>query len=100
MLIIRLSRVWRRNLPMYRVVLTEHTKPVKSWYIEILWTYNPIKRDFSIDSERVKELVGNWVQLSERIAKLMYGETQDEIYKKFYVHRELTRATKNPDKYN
>jgi ribosomal protein S16 len=30
MLIIRLARVGRRNLPAFRVVLTEHTKPAKA----------------------------------------------------------------------
>gem|GEM_PF-2975657 len=36
MLVIRLSRHGRKNLAVYRVVLSEHTKPVKYGYQEVL----------------------------------------------------------------
>jgi ribosomal protein S16 len=36
MLVIRLSRHGRKNLAVYRVVLSEHTKPVKYGYKEVL----------------------------------------------------------------
>jgi len=36
MLVIRLSRQGKNKQPLYRVVLTEHTKPVKTSYKEVL----------------------------------------------------------------
>ena len=100
MLTIRLSRVGRRNLPMFRVVLTEHTKSAKSGYTEVLWTFNPLKHEFVIKADRVETLIGTWVQLSERVAKLMFSETKNDLYKKFFTVRTSNKTTKNPDKYS
>ena len=97
---IRLARVGRRNLASFRVVLTEHTKPVKSWYSEVLGNYDPIAHKFSVKADRVRELLTVGVQLSERVAKLMFKETSDPIYQKFFTIRTSVSATKNPDKYS
>jgi ribosomal protein S16 len=100
MQIIRLTRVGRRNLSSFRVVLTEHSKPVKSGYSEVLGVYDPIRHEFSIKADRVKELLTTGVQLSERVAKLMFKETKDAMYKKFFTEKTTQRTTKNPDKYS
>lgn len=100
MLTIRLSRVGRRNLPMFRVVLTEHTKSAKAGYSEVLGSFNPLKHEFVVNKERVEELITKGVQLSERVAKLMFAQTQNDLYKKFYTFKNSTKTTKNPDKYN
>ncbi len=99
MLIIRLARVGRRNHPAFRVVLTEHTKPAKAWYTEVLWSFNPLRHEFVANVARIEELIPKGVQMSERVAKLMYNETKNELYKKFFTHKTSTKATKNPDKY-
>lgn len=100
MLTIRLSRVGRRNLPMFRVVLTEHTKSAKAGYSEVLGSFNPIKHEFIIKVDRVEELIAKWVQLSERVAKLMFAQTQNDLYKKFFTFRTSNKTVKNPDKYS
>lgn len=97
---IRLARVGRRNLASFRVVLTEHTKPVKAGYSEVLGQFNPIQHKFTINADRVKELIAKGSQMSERVAKLMYKETGDATYKKFFTERTSTSKTKNPDKYS
>ena len=72
MLKIRLSRAWKRNMPFFRVVLTEHTKAAKHWYKEVLGFFNPITKEFKIKNvDKVKEYKSNWVQLSDRVVKLM-----------------------------
>ena len=48
MLKIRLSRAWKKNMPFFRVVLTEHTAAVKHWYKEVLGFYNPITKEFNL----------------------------------------------------
>lgn len=99
MLIIRLARVGRRNHPAFRLVLTEHTKPSKSWYTEVLGSFNPLQHEFIANVTRIEELLPNGVQMSERVAKLMYNQTQNDVYKKFFTHKTSHKTTKNPDKY-
>ena len=100
MLTIRLARVGRRNLAMFRVVLTEHSKPSKCGYKEVLGSYNPLSHTLSIDVDAVKKYVSQWASLSERVAKLLYKQTNDQMYTKFFSLRESVSKTKNPDKHN
>lgn len=72
MLKIRLSRVWKRNSPFFRVVLTEHTAAPKSWYKEVLGFFNPISKEFKLNNlELVKKYISNWAKLSPRVEKLI-----------------------------
>lgn len=72
MLKIRLSRAWKRNMPFFRVVLTEHTKAAKHWYKEVLGFYNPLSKDFKIKNvDKVKEYKSHWVLFSPRVEKLL-----------------------------
>jgi small subunit ribosomal protein S16 len=72
MLKIRLSRAGKRNMPFFRVVVTEHTAAAKHGYIEVLWFYNPISKEFKIKAlEKVKMYLKNGVQLSPRVEKLI-----------------------------
>ncbi|EKD25607.1 MAG: hypothetical protein ACD_80C00012G0023 [uncultured bacterium (gcode 4)] len=98
MLVIRLSRHWRKNLAIYRVVLSEHTKPVKFWYKEVLWSYDPQKHEFKADVESIISWIGKWAQPSERVAKLLLKETKDELFNKFIEHRERKGTTKKEEK--
>jgi len=72
MLKIRLSRAGKRNMPFFRVVLTEHTRAAKHGYKEVLGFYNPLTKEFKIkDVEKVKQYMSHGVQLSPRVVKLM-----------------------------
>ena len=72
MLKIRLARAGKRNSPFFRVVLTEHTAPTKSWYKEVLGFFNPISKDFKLNNlEAIKTYISHGAQLSERVEKLM-----------------------------
>ncbi|MDP5039164.1 MAG: 30S ribosomal protein S16 [Candidatus Gracilibacteria bacterium] len=71
MLKIRLSRAGKRNMPFFRVVLTEHTAPAKSGYKEVLGFFNPISKEFKIDLESTKKYISTGAQLSPRIEKLL-----------------------------
>ncbi len=72
MLKIRLSRAGKRNMPFFRVVVTEHTKAAKHGYKEVLGFYNPFSKEFKIkDIEKVKKYASNGVQFSPRVQKLM-----------------------------
>ena len=72
MLKIRLARAGKKNMPFFRIVLTEHTKASKHGYQEVLGFFNPITKEFSIkDVDKIKKYLWNWAQLSERVAKLI-----------------------------
>lgn len=72
MLKIRLSRAGKKNMPFFRIVVTEHTAAVKHWYKEVLGFYNPISKEFKIkDLEKVKTYISNGVQFSPRVEKLL-----------------------------
>ncbi len=69
---IRLSRAGKRNMPFFRVVLTEHTRAAKHWYKEVLGFYNPLTKEFKLkDLNKVKTYVGNGVKFSPRVEKLL-----------------------------
>jgi small subunit ribosomal protein S16 len=72
MLKIRLSRAGKRNMPFFRIVVTEHTVAAKHGYKEVLGFYNPISKEFKIkDLDKVKTYISNGVQFSPRMEKLM-----------------------------
>ncbi len=72
MLKIRLSRAWKKNMPFFRIVLTEHTRAAKHGYKEVLWFYNPFSKEFKIKNiDKIKEYTSHGVQLSPRVSKLM-----------------------------
>lgn len=72
MLKIRLSRAGKKNMPFFRVVLTEHTRAAKHGYKEVLGFYNPFSKEFKIkDLDKVKKYASNGVQFSPRVQKLM-----------------------------
>ncbi len=72
MLKIRLARAGKRNSPFFRVVLTEHTKAPQHWYKEVLGFFNPLTKEFKLkDLDKVRTLISNWAQFSEKIEKLL-----------------------------
>lgn len=94
MLALRLARTWRKKAAFFRIVLTEHTKPVQSGYKEVLGWYNPLNHKMEVNADRCVELVSNGAQPSERLAKLLHTHTKNEVYKKFIVIKNTTRKPK------
>ena len=100
MLKIRLARAWRRKLPFYQVVLTEHTKKPQGGFKEKLGRFNPLKHEMELDIEAIKSRIGKGAKPSERVAKLAFSQTKDEMFKKYYEEKNITRAVRNPDKHS
>lgn len=92
---IRLSRWGRKHLPFFRIVLTDHTKPVKSWYTDVLWRYNPVRHEQHLDIEKMSSLVENGVQMSSRVAKLAYNISKNELFKKYIDFKNTTKKSKD-----
>lgn len=92
MLKIRLARHGRKNLPFYRIVLTEHTRPAQSGYKLVLGWFNPIAHEMDVNLDEVKLWLSKWAQLSERVAKLLYANTKDDMFKKYFTERTSTKS--------
>lgn len=92
MLKIRLARHGRKNLPFYRIVLTEHTRPAQSGYKLVLWWFNPTAHEMDVNLDEIKIWLSKWAQLSERVAKLLYAKTKDDMFKKYFTERTSTKA--------
>lgn len=74
MLKIRLSRVGKKNKPHYRVVVCEHTKPIKGKFIEIVGSYDPHQekeKGLVIKRDRIDYWVSNGAQMSDTVASLV-----------------------------
>lgn len=76
MLKIRLSRGGRKNLPFYRILVTNSTSPRDSKFLEKIGTYNPLLADnnqnrLTLDKERAEHWLGVGAKPSERVAAFL-----------------------------
>jgi small subunit ribosomal protein S16 len=76
MLKIRLSRGGRKNLPFYRILITNSTSPRDSKFLEKVGTYNPLvakdnEKRISIDKERIEYWLSVGAKPSDKVAKFL-----------------------------
>jgi small subunit ribosomal protein S16 len=71
MLKIRLSRVGRKHVAKYRVVLTEHRESAKHGFIKILGSYDPHTKTLVMDMDEAAWYVKNGAQYSDTLAKII-----------------------------
>lgn len=74
MLVIRLTRIGKKNQPSYRVVLTEKTNPVRGKFIEILGSYNPRLKEKALKAERIQYWLSKGAQASDTVHNLLVNE--------------------------
>jgi small subunit ribosomal protein S16 len=67
---IRLQRKGRKNRPFYRVVVAEHSAPVKGRFIEILGHYDPLTKETVLKKDIILKYLGNGAQPSQTVARL------------------------------
>jgi small subunit ribosomal protein S16 len=65
MLKIRLTRRGKKNKAFFRLVVAEHTSPIKGKFIEALGFLNPHTKENSLKSERVKFWIEKGAQCSD-----------------------------------
>lgn len=73
MLVIRLQRTGRENLPTYRLVVAEKARPVKGKYMEIVGHYLPAREPVSFEhkDERILHWIGKGAVPSDTVARLL-----------------------------
>ena len=73
MLMIRLARIGKKKRPFYRVIVTEKTRPRNGRFVEIIGTYDPLKKPAAVqvDAERVQYWLGKGAQPSDTVRSLL-----------------------------
>ncbi len=83
MLKIRLSRVGRKGQPHYRVVVAEHTAPIKGKCVEQLGTYDPKGKNLTIKNERVEYWISVGAKPTNTVARMLDKEGFKDMKKYF-----------------
>lgn len=83
---IRLTRMGKKHQPSYRIIVTPKSNPRQGNYLDLIGTYNPLKNEVAINSERALEWLNKGAQPSDRVARLFdkAGIKHKSIVVKFY----------------
>jgi small subunit ribosomal protein S16 len=72
---IRLRRVGRKKLPLYRIVVADQESPRDGRFIEILGTYNPkgatAAEKVHIDAEKARQWIAKGATPSDTVQSLL-----------------------------
>src|SRR3989344_544470 len=71
MLTIRLSRIGKKNKPVYRLIISQKQKDLYGNALEILGSYNPHTKDLKAHSERIKYWLSQGAQMSPTVNNLL-----------------------------
>ena len=98
MLKIRLSRTGKKSQASYRVVIQEHTAPIKGKFIELVGNYIPTQEPkvLKINTERVKYWLSVGAQPSDTVAALLKKDGMEGM-DKYLAPRDKQRKKKNAE---
>jgi small subunit ribosomal protein S16 len=72
---IRLRRIGRKKLPLYRIVVAEKTSPRDGRFIEVLGTYDPkgttAAEKVKVDVEKARQWIAQGATPTETVAALL-----------------------------
>lgn len=75
MLAIRLQRLGRKGLPVYRVAVQESQRhPSSGRVVAYVGTYNPHTKEVTLQKETVQKYLDNGAQPTPRVVKLLKAE--------------------------
>lgn len=68
---IRLKKMGRKKLPVYKIVVTDERAKRDGKAVEILGTYNPKSKELKFDVEKAREWIAKGAQPTPRVASLL-----------------------------
>ena len=73
MLAIRLARYGKKKNPFYRVVVMDKRRPRNGRFVEVVGTYDPLKKpaDIKLNAERIKYWLGCGAQPSDTVRSFL-----------------------------
>lgn len=97
MLVIRLQRTGRENLPTYRIVVAEKARPVKGKYQEIVGHYMPAQDPavFKVENDRIDHWIKQGAIPSNTVARLLKKSGVKNMDK--YIVRYAKQKSKDPE---
>jgi small subunit ribosomal protein S16 len=73
---IRLARIGKKKMPSYRVVVIDKRRPRNGRFVEIVGTYDPLKKpaEVKLDAERIKYWLGHGAQPSDTVRSFLRNQ--------------------------
>jgi small subunit ribosomal protein S16 len=73
---IRLARIGKKKRPFYRVVVTEKARPRNGRFVEIVGTYDPLKKpaEVKLNADRIKYWLGCGAQPSDTVRSFLRNQ--------------------------
>jgi small subunit ribosomal protein S16 len=73
LLTIRLSRIGKKKKPFYRVVVIEKTRPRDGRFVEIVGSYDPLKKpaEIKLDAARIQHWLERGAQPSDTVRSFL-----------------------------
>ena len=71
MLRIRLQRTGKRNQATFRIVVAEHSKPIKGKFVEIIGHHNPRSKETVIKKDRFEHWISKGARASNTVTALL-----------------------------
>src|SRR5687767_15580927 len=72
---IRLRRVGRKNLPLYRIVVADQESPRDGRFIEVIGTYNPKGQSAAdkvqVDADKARDWIARGATTSQTVQSLL-----------------------------
>jgi len=99
MLTIRLTRIGKKNMPMYRLIISEKTKDPYGDSLEILGSYNPFSKDLQVKEDRLKYWLSKGTKMSDTVNNLLIkkGIIKGEVIKVIKESKKTAEGVK-PEK--
>lgn len=74
MLVIRFSRVGKKNKAQYRLVVQEHTANPKGKHTDIVGSYDPHSKKSVLKKDKIEQWIKNGVKLSDSVHNLFVSQ--------------------------
>lgn len=99
MLAIRLQRLGRKALPIYRLAVQESRRhPSSGRVVAYVGNFNPHTKEVSVDKEKVAFYLKSGAQPTPRVVRILTGEKVELPTWVKGANTEKARATRHPDK--
>ncbi len=96
MLRIRLQRSGRRKRANYRLVVAEHSAPIKGRYVALVGTYDPLidKHGLVFDADKIQEWIKKGAKPTNTVARLLKGAGVKDMDR--FIVEMKDKKVKNP----
>jgi small subunit ribosomal protein S16 len=73
---IRLARFGKKKMPSYRIVVIDKRRPRNGRFVEIVGTYDPLKKpaEIKLEAERIKYWLGCGAQPSDTVRSFLRNQ--------------------------